>query len=85
MRFCFNSFIFSMLCAFAAVADAENSTDKAKSKELYVKTWEIASNELPLMPLWYPSNMVVANKRIGDIKINASGDWSFLKNITVSQ
>lgn len=82
---CCNRSFYSNADLDKAVADAENSTDKAKAKELYVKTWEIASNELPLMPLWYPSNMVVANKRIGDIKINASGDWSFLKNITVSQ
>ncbi|HMS18997.1 ABC transporter substrate-binding protein [uncultured Sphingorhabdus sp.] len=65
-----------------AVLDAENSTDKAKAKELYGKAWTIASEELPLLPLWYPANIIVANKRIGDIKINASGDWSFLKNIT---
>ncbi len=64
------------------VLDAENSTDKAQAKELYGKAWQIASDELPLLPLWYPANIVVANKRIGDIKINASGDWSFLKNIT---
>lgn len=64
------------------VLDAENSTDKAQAKDLYGKAWQIASDELPLLPLWYPANIVVANKRIGDIKINASGDWSFLKNIT---
>ncbi len=67
------------------VEDAINETDKAKAKELYTKTWETVSNELPLLPLWYPSNMVVANKRIGNIKINPSGDWSFIKDITVSE
>ncbi|MGB5012669.1 MAG: ABC transporter substrate-binding protein [Pyrinomonadaceae bacterium] len=67
------------------VEDAINETDKAKAKELYTKTWQTVSNELPLLPLWYPSNMVVANKRIGNIKINPSGDWSFIKDITVSE
>lgn len=67
-----------------AVEDAINEVDRAKAKDLYVKTWEIVSSELPLVPLWYPANMVVSNKRIGNIKINASGDWGFLKDITVA-
>ncbi len=44
---------------------------------------EIVSNDLPMLPLWYPANMVVYNKRIGNIKINSSGDWNFIKDITV--
>jgi hypothetical protein len=43
------------------------------------KSQEMVSNELPLFPLWYPANLVVANKRIGNIKISGSGDWSFLE------
>lgn len=64
------------------VEDAVNATDKQQAKELYGKTWSIVSNELPLLPLWYPANIVVSNKRIGNIKITGSGDWSFLKDIT---
>jgi len=64
------------------VEDAVNATDKAAAKQLYGKTWDLVSNDLPLLPLWYPANMVVSNKRIGNIKISASGDWSFLKDIT---
>ncbi len=67
------------------VEDAINETDKTKAKELFGKTWQIVSGEMPFLPLWYPANMVVANKRIGNIKINASGDWSFIKDITVSE
>ena len=66
------------------VEAAINEVDKAKAKDLYIKTWELASFDLPLLPLWYPANIVVANKRIGNIKISASGDWSFIKDITVS-
>jgi peptide/nickel transport system substrate-binding protein len=65
------------------VEDAINETDKAKAKELYAKTWDLVSSDLPLMPLWYPANIVVANKRIDNIRINPSGDFSFLKDITV--
>ena len=66
------------------VNEAFNTVDRAKAKELYVKAQEIVSNDLPLFPLWYPANMVVAGKRIGNIKINASGDWSFVKDLTVN-
>ena len=66
------------------VEDAINEIDRAKAKDLYVRTWDIVSGELPLFPLWYPANIVVSNKRIGNIKISPSGDWGFLKDITVS-
>jgi peptide/nickel transport system substrate-binding protein len=63
---------------------AFNETDRAKAKELYNRAWTIISNDLPLVPLWYPANMVIANKRINNITINPSGDWGFIKDITVS-
>jgi len=65
--------------------DAANSTDKAQAKQLYGKAWDIISNELPLLPLWYPSNIVISNKRIGNVKMSGSGDWGFLKDVTVAQ
>ena len=63
--------------------DAVNATDREAANNLYTQAQQIVSNELPLFPLWYPANMVVANKRIGNIKIGPSGDWSFVKDITV--
>lgn len=63
---------------------AINEIDRNKAKELYVKAQEIVSSELPLYPLWYPANIVVSNKRVGNIKISPSGDWSFVKDLTVT-
>lgn len=63
---------------------AVSSTDQATARPLYVKAWDIISSDLPVFPLWYPSNVVIANKRIGNIRISPSGDWTFLKDITVS-
>jgi peptide/nickel transport system substrate-binding protein len=65
------------------IEQAYNETDRAKAKELYFKAQEIISRDLPLFPLWYPANMVVANKRVNNIKIGASGDWSFIKDVTI--
>ena len=63
---------------------AINEIDREKAKEMYVNAWDIISRDVPLFPLWYPANMIVANKRIGNIKIMPSGDWSFIKDITVN-
>ena len=67
------------------IDDAINTSDKAQAKQLYAKAWDIVSNDLPLLPLWYPANIVVSNKRIGNVKMSGSGDWGFLRDITVSQ
>lgn len=67
----------------AIIGQAVDTVDKTKAKELYGKAQEIISRDLPLYPLWYPANIVVAAKRIGNIKINASGDWGFVKDLTV--
>ena len=64
------------------IEQAFNSTNREQAKDLYFKAQEIISNDVPMYPLWYPANMVVANKRIGNIKISPSGDWSFIKDIT---
>ena len=29
--------------------------------------------------------MVIAKKNVGNIKVDASGDWGFVKNLTVQQ
>ncbi len=67
------------------VEEAVNALDRELAKDLYMRTWAAISNDLPLLPLWYPANMVVSNKRIGNIKVSPSGDWSFIKNVTVGQ
>ncbi len=67
------------------IEEAVNTVDKEKSKVLYVRAQEIISNDVPLFPLWYPASTVITSKRIGNVKINASGDWSFVKDVTVSQ
>jgi len=67
------------------VDEAINSTgtNRDRAKQLYGQVWQSVSNDLPLLPLWYPANIVVANKRIGNIKINPSGDYSFVKDIVL--
>ena len=82
--FCCNRARYSSPEVDKIIDEAINSTDRVKAKDLYIKAWDSISSDLPLFPLWYPANMVVANRRIGNIKIGPSGDWSFIKDITVS-
>lgn len=63
---------------------AVNSFDREKSKELYTRIQQIVSQELPVFPLWYGANIVIARKNVGNIQINASGDWSFVRNVSVT-
>jgi peptide/nickel transport system substrate-binding protein len=62
---------------------AFNEPDRTKAKDLYTNAWNIVSADNPLFPLWYPANMVIYNRRIGNIKMSPSGDWSFAKDLTI--
>jgi ABC-type transport system substrate-binding protein len=65
--------------------EAIRTFDREKTKALYARIQEIVSRDAPILPLWYQANMVVAKKNVGNIKVDASGDWSFVRNLTVSQ
>jgi peptide/nickel transport system substrate-binding protein len=67
------------------IEEAVNTADREKARALYAQVQNIVSRDLPLLPLWYPANMVVARKRVGNIKIDGSGDWGFIRNLTVEK
>jgi peptide/nickel transport system substrate-binding protein len=62
-----------------------NTYDRVKARDLYVKIQEIVSRDVPVFPLWYQSNIIIARKNVGNIQVDASGDWGFVKNLTVNQ
>jgi ABC-type transport system substrate-binding protein len=62
--------------------EAVNTFDRQKAREIYVKIQEIVSRDVPVLPLWYQSNIVIAKKNVQNIHVNASGDWGFVKNLT---
>ncbi|HXM50658.1 MAG TPA: ABC transporter substrate-binding protein [Pyrinomonadaceae bacterium] len=65
--------------------EAANTYDHAKAAPLYAKAQEIVSRDVPVFPLWYQANMVIAKKNVGNIHVNASGDWGFVKDLTVTK
>lgn len=64
------------------VEEAVNTFDRQRARELYVRIQEIVSREVPVIPWWYQANIVIARKNVGNIQVNASGDWSFVRNLT---
>lgn len=66
----------------AILEEAVNTYDHATAAPLYARAQQIVSRDLPLLPLWYQANMVVAKKGVGNIQVNASGDWGFVKDLT---
>lgn len=67
----------------AILEEAVNTYDHAKAAPLYAQAQEIVSRDVPLFPLWYQANMVIAKKSVGNIHVNASGDWGFVKDLTL--
>lgn len=68
----------------ALLEEAVNTWDHAKAAPLYARIQEIVSREAPVLPLWYQANMVIAKKNVGNIQVDESGDWAFVKNLTVA-
>ncbi|MDX6404429.1 MAG: peptide/nickel transport system substrate-binding protein [Blastocatellia bacterium] len=65
--------------------EAANTYDHAKAAPLYAKAQEIIGRDVPVFPLWYQANMVIAKKNVGNIHVNASGDWGFVRDMTVQR
>ena len=63
--------------------EAANTWDREKAKVLYAKIQEIVSRDVPVLPLWYQANMVIAKKNVKNIQVDASGDWGFVRNLSV--
>jgi peptide/nickel transport system substrate-binding protein len=67
----------------ALITEALNTFDREIAKGLYARIQDIVARDVPVLPLWYQANMVIAKKSVKNIKVDASGDWGFVKNLTV--
>ncbi|HEY7786821.1 MAG TPA: ABC transporter substrate-binding protein [Pyrinomonadaceae bacterium] len=68
----------------ALLDQAVNTFDREPARVLYHRIQEIVSREVPVFPLWYQANIVITRKNVGNIQVNASGDWGFVRNVTVT-
>ena len=60
------------------LADASSRTDQQTRRDDYVQVQKILADELPTVPLWYFDNVIVHSRRMENIHVTASGDYSFL-------
>ena len=67
----------------ALLEEAVNTWEHEKAFPAYARIQEIVSRDMPVFPLWYQANMVIAKKSVGNIKVDASGDWGFVRNLTI--
>ncbi len=52
-----------------------------RRKQIYSEVQKILSNDLPQIYLWYPATIVVHSNRVGNLKIEPSGDWQIVRNV----
>jgi peptide/nickel transport system substrate-binding protein len=69
----------------ALLDEAVNTFDRIRANELYRRIQEIVSRDVPVLPLWYQANIVIAKKNVKNIKVDASGDWGFVKQVQVEK
>jgi peptide/nickel transport system substrate-binding protein len=67
------------------LAEAVSTADRARARQLYAEAQNLISNDVPALPLWYWNNIVVAKKSVGSITVPPSGDWTFVRNLTVTK
>lgn len=65
------------------IAEAERPGNRATQSALYARIEKIVSDELPQIYLWYPANVLIARKRVGNIQIDPSGSWYFIAKLTL--
>jgi peptide/nickel transport system substrate-binding protein len=67
----------------AWIVEAERANERPAKIDLLSKVQQTVSVELPQIYLWYPANVLVARRRVGDVQIEASGSWFFISKLTL--
>lgn len=62
--------------------EAASTYDRTRARELYAQAQEVVSREVPMFPLWYAAQMVVARRGVSNINVGPGGDWGFLRELT---
>lgn len=60
---------------------AMQELDASKAKLFYQDAQDIISEDMPLLPLWYPSYLIISNQKVyGDFN-NSKRDFTFVKDL----
>jgi peptide/nickel transport system substrate-binding protein len=63
----------------ALIDQARKESDQKVRKQIYAELQHIIGEELPYLNLWYFDNVLVASKRVRNLRLNPSGSYDFLK------
>jgi peptide/nickel transport system substrate-binding protein len=58
---------------------ARMEAEQNARKQDYAELQQILAQELPYINLWYFDNVVVYSKRVGNLELNPSGNYDFLR------
>ena len=64
--------------------DAASKVEQSDRRDDYVKIQQILANDVPTVPLWYLDNVIVHSRRLQNLHVTASGDYSFLTTATLA-
>ena len=63
----------------ALIASARAELDQNARRQDYARIQEILADELPYINLWYLDNVMVASRRVRNLRLNPAGNFDFLK------
>jgi peptide/nickel transport system substrate-binding protein len=63
----------------ALLAQASTETAQSARQRDYVAVQQILASDLPVIPLWYPDNVVIHSARLTGVTLSAGGDFDFLR------
>ena len=69
----------------ALLAAAAASTGQDDRRRAYVEVQKILAEDLPGIPLWYPDNEVLHNRRLIGVKPQGAGDFDYLRTASVTR
>ena len=58
---------------------------QSKRKALYGEIQRALARDLPYINLWYLDNVLVHSTRVGELRMNPSGNYDFLKTAELSR
>jgi len=77
-RMRYNNLLVDKLIAESILANQD------RRKQIFSDLQKTLSNDLPQIYLWYPATIVVHRNRVGNLKIEPSGDWQVVRNVKLN-
>jgi len=69
----------------ALLDQANLLSGQEERKRIFSRVQKIVAEELPYLSLWYPDNVIVYNRRLENIQLVPSGDYTFLKDVRITR